>query len=341
MEAQTGDGRPEPPEHAGDGTGPTGWSRVPGAVLRWYGRCLTGSLRGEIDAAGRGFARSEPPSTSAEGTATRARPIRGRRPWLRRFIAAALLTTAATAITIVYGGALTSIFQGRAERNSLRPPFYTSRGLATVREGMTEGEVRDRVGYPLERWWARGANQTWVYSVPAGRHDTYLFARVTFDGETGRVISAREDVMRCGPRAVPQGQPGLAAVVGTVVLTRHDGTRRLAPSDPAPRVFLWAGADTGRRMTPERVVRALESGGAGPRAECLLVDSRARAAGEGPVAADRVFRDGPFRRSETGPTLLGVYHGGCLYGLPPDQLGDDEAQRLEDVKWLISRLGRG
>lgn len=71
-------------------------------------------------------------------------------------------------------------------------PFFTIEAFRLLRPGMTEVEVRDRIGYPLRRLTAGADNVVWNYSLPLQDSLPYPHFSVLFDTRTGRLVRTNE-----------------------------------------------------------------------------------------------------------------------------------------------------
>jgi outer membrane protein assembly factor BamE (lipoprotein component of BamABCDE complex) len=70
-------------------------------------------------------------------------------------------------------------------------PFFTPSAFKAIQPGMTADEVRDCVGYPLERHFLEDT-EYWAYTGPRGPHaDDYRLYLVVFDRVTNQVLAAR------------------------------------------------------------------------------------------------------------------------------------------------------
>lgn len=216
-------------------------------------------------------------------------------------------------------------------------PFFTLEGFHALRPGMTADEVRDRIGYPLDRV-AAESGPRWVYTQPAGPADTWFkLCIAVFDRPSGRLAKAKELAASCptGP-VTPLRYPWtetLLCDVGELHLLGMDGAEQVLKPD-GKAFFLEVHTPPG---TPEAESASLGMVGESSPATIRLYSLEGAASGGG----EEGFR-GTF--AETRPTLPKnmrsspcVYKNGKVYALPPWN-NSDAAEMRDDRDWLVRRL---
>ncbi len=238
-------------------------------------------------------------------------------------------------------------------QNYVASPFFSVEAFRTVKPGMTEEEVRRRLGYPLERDGLRPAECLWTYTVPRGEKGWYLHCTAAFDAASGRVLRVREKWTSMSRGCEPLWTDRVRREVGPIRLWRADGSElRLTPETDRPHLLLL---DTGWPPSPEDLpsVTAAEFLRAGlaeagldginvaiVRVPLAFPPEGGDFAGSRPAPAEAYDGieppPGPVQDS-----LCLVYHRGVIYALPAVEFPEPNEPWTDDLKYLLDRLESG
>lgn len=231
-------------------------------------------------------------------------------------------------------------------------PFFSLTAFRSLRPGMTEEQVRDAVGYPLECENTAGAEMgtriVWSFTVPKGEAKGYFrHCLLTFDGKSRRVIKIHDRDAAFTPALVRWWTDAIHAKVGALRLYGPDKRERiLSPEDQTPCIVLLVPTGYSLLMTnaPDGLAGnmkdALSSHGVvDVDLATVLIEDTAYDEREWASACPNVFT----KSSPPLPVARGVlcllYARGNLYALPAVDLWGAPNQYIPDIQWLLKRLG--
>jgi outer membrane protein assembly factor BamE (lipoprotein component of BamABCDE complex) len=132
-------------------------------------------------------------------------------------------------------------------------PFFSEENFKKIQPGMTEGQVRDLIGFPLDHSWVVGGKDfiRWDYTTAAAAGDpSWRVFEVSFGKQTRKVV----EKLTCRGSCVPEGADasrvfhvaGFKKKVGSLRLTRLDGTELVLTDSDNTIYLIWVEDFYGR-----------------------------------------------------------------------------------------------
>ncbi len=267
-----------------------------------------------------------------------------------------LVGLVASVYLVRFGGSLGQYYRLLTDSNFDTTPYFSMEEFETVTPGMSRAEVRDILGYPLERYKAASdaGAERWVYTRPPTPDATsFTLCVVAFHRESGTVSFVRRSELRPTDTMLSSREPTYVRAMPKIRLIRPDGTyRRLEEGDGGRYVLV------GVRETPfarpyvlagmlDRVRLALMGAGFEGMEVLEIVHV--------PVQADEPAP--PYRFVSTEPNIeeplqapvialtprpdayyAYYYQDGRLHFLPGCEEGPFLTLTVEDMKWAIERM---
>jgi hypothetical protein len=213
-------------------------------------------------------------------------------------------------------------------------PSFTLERFRDLRAGISEDQVRDYIGLPLERHLGGGMLR-WYCTQPEHTADErYLFCVAIFDPTT-RILQRTKEVWVPGPAPCPVNLvrlEDLQVAVGNLQLLRPDGSRQVLPDDGLTRLLVFKKVP--RAIGPEDAEEAGE-----PDSIQIFVfglelnDTVANSAeSESEVFVDFYPAIPAITRSPAG-----VYKGDYVYILQPKSVYESTSLK-GDLLWLIRQV---
>jgi hypothetical protein len=276
-------------------------------------------------------------------------PKTARRPrhWVDRLLSSPIATlvvvgvAAAASAAVLLGDNFDKSLGALNRDEYVSTPFFSTEGLNLLEPGMTEDEVRDRIGYPLFRHWS-GQNIVTVYTAP-GDGTRFPHCTLSFDPDADRLEVVRYANIPNYNKAKPTLEERYVREARRLYVQPESGEPYVLESDDSPMtVFVLLGDAT---------VCATEAAVA--RAEAVVEAHRAEHP-EQPVELESVIclypadRHGRATGHEIRPPegrgsfnpypCVTVWKDGLLY-----RLGVDTSRIPtgwpHDLAWLLRRLG--
>lgn len=231
-------------------------------------------------------------------------------------------------------------------------PFFTLEAFGKVERGMTEDQVRQLIGYPLERGGFDVKSCIWTYTVPPDRpKGWYRHCTVAFDEKTHRAIRVRDHFGAYSTGYLRAWVDKVHWKVGEIRLFRSNGDElRLTPSTPKPYIIVF---DPGLRLLPmpglpagltDRLQAGLDYEGIEEVDIVVLrvpdvVELRTGFSAEpAPLPSGAYQASEPALGSVAVPMCV-VYWRGTVYALPGVNLTDPPEAWAGDFTYLMASLG--
>lgn len=223
-------------------------------------------------------------------------------------------------------------------------PFFSKGGFAGLEPGMTIGEVRDAIGYPLWRhaWVGREDEVLWKYTtVPFDSAPSYTEYIVVFSRTSRKVLRTKTVTVHTGGET--DRPEWISTASGSFTLKAGKRRKELRTSDTQPYLLVrYSGGYSSVAYAVENVAkraRRLTESLPPESIEVLNLYTEGR-----PHFSEHVselFKVISPPLPENASYYGAVYKSGRFYFLPPIYSGAEEELWREDQEWLVRRLVLG
>lgn len=267
-----------------------------------------------------------------------------------------LVALVATGYLVRFGDSLDRYYRLLTDSNFDTTPFFSMEKFETIEPGMSRTQVRDLLGYPLERFKASAdaGAERWVYTRPPAPDATsFTLCVVAFDMGRGTVSFARRSELRPTDTMLPTHEPTYVRPLSRLRLFRPDGTFRDIEEGDGRRYVL-----VGVRETPfarpevltgmlEHIRNALMAAGVENMEVLEIVPVGVQT--NAPAPFHRFASTEPVIEEPLQAPVIALtprpdayyayfYQNGRLHFLPGCEEGPFLPAAIEDMKWAIQRF---